>query len=752
MGHSQYERDRMGRAEIVPGGAFEAGSFATLTLTYTAGTYGIDDTGSIKIAHRFASDTGKPQFDDPAAPNYVAVEASNGAELELRYDPKQNIRPWDKTLYVKVVRGFLREGDRLVVRFGDRRGGSPGMRLQTFCEERFTFRVLVDAFATYDYVELPDPPAISIVPGPPVAFRAVLPTLRRPGEPFTLQVKGEDRWGNPSDRCDHVFTLRANLEVVGLPERLVLRPGMFAAAAAGLRVAEPGDLVIELLDRRGRVVTASNPLRVAAVELVSWWADIHGQSEETIGTNSARAYFRFARDRGFLDVTGHQGNDFQITREFWAELQSLSREFDEDGRFVVLPGYEWSGNTGLGGDRNVFFAREGRPIRRSSHALVPDLSDAHTDVPTAEALFGALREEDCIVIAHVGGRYADLRRAHDGRLERSVEIHSAWGTFEWLLHDAFELGYRVGVVCNSDGHKGRPGASHPGASMFGAYGGLTCLFARELTRPAIFEAYRRRHHYGTTGCRAFLDLRVRFAEPAELFAEDPALGPTASRPVREAMMGDILRVAGETVELAVEVLAAAPVERIEIRNGRETLETFRPYGEADLGARIRVIWEGARYRGRGRQTVWDGYAELEGNGFAGLAPINFWNLEQRFARTAPDRVEWTALTTGNFAGLEARLEDPGSGILRIDTPLVRCALPIAGIGREDTVFEAGGLGRRLRVFRLPDANPHRRVRLGRRIALRESGDNPLWVCVTFEDGHRAWTSPVYLFRDEGTGR
>ena len=80
-----------------------------------------------------------------------------------------------------------------------------------------------------------------------------------------------------------------------------------------------------------------------------------------------------------------------------------------------------------------------------------------------------------------------------------MEIHSAWGTFEWLLEDALRNGYRVGIVSNSDGHKGRPGASYPGASMFGAYGGLTCMLARKLTREMIWESLLRRHHYGTTG-------------------------------------------------------------------------------------------------------------------------------------------------------------------------------------------------------------------------------------------------------------
>ena len=130
----------MGHATIEPTGAFPAGSFHSFVLTYTAGYFGIDDTGSIKVVHRFASDMGRPQFENPSAPNFISVEASNGAVLDVRYDGKQNIRPWDKTLFIRVVRGFLREGDQIIIRFGDPRQGSPGMRMQTFCESTFEGR------------------------------------------------------------------------------------------------------------------------------------------------------------------------------------------------------------------------------------------------------------------------------------------------------------------------------------------------------------------------------------------------------------------------------------------------------------------------------------------------------------------------------------------------------------------------------------------------------------------------------------
>ena len=75
----------------------------------------------------------------------------------------------------------------------------------------------------------------------------------------------------------------------------------------------------------------------------------------------------------------------------------------------------------------------------------------------------------------------------------------------WPL-TASALAGELGIVANSDGHKGRPGASYPGSSDFGAYGGLTCFLATENSRAALFESMRARHHFATTGCRLYLDV------------------------------------------------------------------------------------------------------------------------------------------------------------------------------------------------------------------------------------------------------
>lgn len=743
----------LGTAKISPAGCLEAGSFVSLTLTYTAGVYGIDDSGSIRVCFRFASDQSNPQFTDPLAPNYTTVTASNGAILELRFDPKGNVRPWDRTLYIKVVRGFLSEGDEIRVNFGVTEFGSPGMRLQTFCEQTFEFRVLVDPIATFNYQPLPVQPVIGIVPGPPERFIAVLPTMRRPGESFSLKLKGEDKWGNPSDQCQTTLRLRARGDIAALPQQVQLSPGQFAFEVTGLSVAEAGEVAVELVDADGVIVAESNPLRVKLAELVHYWGDLHGQSEETIGTGSAAEYFSFARDRAFVDACGHQGNDFQITGEFWDELNRQTAAFDQPGRFVALPGYEWSGNTALGGDRNVYFPEEGRTIRRSSHALVEDKSDLANDCLTAGALFEAFahhKEFDVVCFAHCGGRYADINLAHDGRFERSVEVHSSWGSFEWLVHDALTAGYRVGIVANSDGHKGRPGASYAGAGKFGAIGGLTCYLMPDLSRAALLDCLRKRRHYATTGGpggRMIIDVRAQFDRPATIFHDDPALGSVQGYAAREALMGDIVHLAEGTIELDIDVLVAAPIERIDIFNGTELIETVRPYADRDLGGRIRVVWEGAEYRGRFREVVWDGTATFSDNEIVDARPINFFNRDKTLVRSSENSLSWKALTTGNFGGFDAVLKDGLAGRLTLNTPLIKADVAVADIGLQDMVFDkTGTLPRFVKIFRLPAVNSQCKIRIKRTVVPRSQGDNPIYIRLTQEDGTRAWTSPIYVFR------
>jgi len=761
-----FSQDQLGAFSVSPtAGVFEIATFATFVLTVRVGSLGMDDRGSVRFVFHGAKDYSAPQTRDPAAAGYVTGRTSSGRPLDLAWSPFLNERPWFNTLEARLVEGGLAPGDEITVVLGDRSGGGPGFRLQTYCQDRFKFRALVNPFSTQQFFELADLPAIEIGPGPGHRWVAVLPTLRRAGEPFRLDVKCEDAWGNPSDRIDRTIRFRPSAPVTSLPEESRFVPGAFNLSVDGLSVATETDLTVEILDEAGEVLCETNPLRIAAPGegRRHFWGDLHGQTEETVGTNSARRYFEFARDKAFLDVAGHQGNDFQISDAFWAELNRLTDEFDEPGRFLAVPGYEWSGNTLVGGDRNVWYRREGRPIRRSHRALVMESAAPGTDCGTARELFDALvREgEDVAVAAHCGGRYADIVYAHDGRVENSVEIHSAWGTFEWILRDAFEQGYRVGIVGNSDGHKGRPGASYPGDSFFTSMGGLTCFLLPALDRDHLFEAMRRRHHYATTGARLFLDVRADFDEEVRVFHRDPDV---FGREVefdrgRRAGMGDIVGIGSGTgvgadggasrAHLSVEAVGSSPIERVDLFDGTTLLETRRPNAPAP-GAptrRHRVIWQGARYRGRGRNLAWNGEVRVEGNTIERIVPINFWSPDHQPARVAANRVAFRGLTAGNLQGLDLTLARAGAGLLSFTTDQGAATVGLDDLSEEGEVTTFEGLDAQVELTPVDVEGERRRVVHRREVAVRRSGDTRLYVRVTQMDGHQAWSSPIYLFRD-----
>lgn len=742
MPHNSFRPDLMGTATLDVTGPITCGDWASVTLVYTAGHFGIDDSGSIKVCFRSATDQTRMQLGDPKAPGYVTVATSNGASVRIWFESNRNIRPWHHTLYVQCNR-FLSEGDTITIRFGDRSGGSPGFRAQTFVEHSFEYRVHVDAFATYDYVPLPQDrqPVVALVPGPAARHVAILPTLRDVSDSFALGLKAEDRWGNPTALQAGTLRLCPSRPVNGLPDRVDLAAAGGALRIEGLTLDSPGELVISLQDNQGTELARSNPMQSrSAVPYRHFWSDMHGQSEETVGTNSAQDYFAFARDKGMVDICGHQGNDFQITDSFWHHLADLTRAFDEPGRFLAIPGYEWSGNTSVGGDHNVWYRHEGRPIYRAHRALVPDDSNPGDDCLDAHALFDRLRDEDALVVAHVGGRYADVRYAHDARLEPSVEIHSAWGTFEWILADALSEGYRVGIVAGSDGHKGRPGASYPGASKFGSYGGLTCHLMADLTRDALFTAFRGRRHYATTGCRAFVDLTL------DDFGTGQRSLPDSDEPVTTACIGDILSVSSPSARLRLSVRGHCGIERVELWDGldRLSLDITAPQARA-AGNRLRIQCEGAEYKGRGRLVTWDVTATLSGTQIRSVNAINFWNPD-RLPTLSGQSVSWSNVTTGGFHAVDLALDDLGAAQLHFHSGQTEFTLPLGSFGGDAHHVACGGLAKGVRLQRLPDHGLPQSIDIDRQLDLPLMRETRLHARIVFEDGHMAWTSPIYVTR------
>jgi DNA-binding winged helix-turn-helix (wHTH) protein len=99
---------------------------------------------------------------------------------------------------------------------------------------------------------------------------------------------------------------------------------------------------------------------------------------------------------------------------------------------------------------------------------------------------------------------------------------------------------------------------------------------------------------------------------------------------------------------------------------------------------------------------------------------------------------------GNLAGIDLWLDQAKAGSLRIDANIVSGTVDLGRLAGDRIVFAGGGLGRKLSVYRLPEADWSRRVTLDHTVAFSGAADLPVYVRVTQADGNQAWSSPIYL--------
>ena len=341
----------VGQASITPTDPVVAGQLGTWTITYEVGAYGYDEFARLKIASRFASDWGPPQFNEPGSANYTTVRLESRCPTtiaHLAWEPRGYIRPWFKCLVVSIRDGSLYPGDKIHVTIGDRSGGGPGSRTQTFREKGCELRVLVDPFGTELYSALAPSPQLDIVGGAIHRLVVVAPTTVRPGEPFEALVKAEDTWGNPCERFEGAGMLGAKgAPLEGLSGALTFRRGELAVARlSGLRSASAG-VETRITAACGSYRAESNVIRALGQnESKTRWGDLHGQTRATVGTGTIEEYFAFGREIALLDMMCHQANDFQVTDEEWRRLRREIERFHENRRCVIFVGYEWSGRLG----------------------------------------------------------------------------------------------------------------------------------------------------------------------------------------------------------------------------------------------------------------------------------------------------------------------------------------------------------------------------------------------------------------------
>ncbi len=731
-------REVYGHAALDPDGEIVAGSYGAWKLTYTAGSKGVAAGGRIRIFTESDTDWGIPQFQDPAGADYMTVEAPKEARVAVL---AQSV-----TSLAVVVRGQgLKPGENVILTYGDRSGGGPGSRAQTFLEAKHFFWVAVDTDGSGTYTKLPNPPCVAIVGGPADRLVVIAPSTASVGNPFRLMVKAEDAWGNPS--AEYTGTVELLTDGVEIPERSLTfdRKHNGVRWIEGCTPSQPGVHRIAATDTRSGLEAQSNPIvcgeRTEPYGL--YWGDYHGG--QVAMAEKISDFFRYARDVAAIQFASYQRNDHAVSKSDWDLQQQAEREFHQPGRFIAIPGFEWSPRTEKGGHHNVYFRRHNQPIRRSSHSAVQDQSDIDTDLPYITDLYRTYRNTDTVITPHVGGEHSDLTH-HDPALEPAVEVTSTHGSFDWFLKETLEHRYKLGFFGGSDSHTGRPGDDRPGHQHRRyAKAGLAAVYATEVSLEAFLEALKARRCYATTGARIVLRTE---ADGHPMGSE-----PTTTSPP----------------EISASVIGTAPLESVELFRGLEKLYTH-PLQAAPAGNRVRILWEGASRKSSYSGVVWDGSLNLVGGKITSVEKLRFDSPRSEIIDRSENHLRWHSVACGYRSGviLDLNAEPDAELQLAIHTSLitgptygdhgetgprrmsyapaerVSFSVSLQELAGGPVEMDIGILNRKVTVSLAPEQPAADTAEFTFTDPSPEPGVNPYWVHVVQTDMEMAWSSPIFV--------
>lgn len=293
-----------------------------------------------------------------------------------------------------------------------------------------------------------------------------------------------------------------------------------------------------------------------------FWGDLHCHSGLTgDAEGEPDEVVLYARDRARLDVMVLQDNDEVhgriLTEGEYRLGQSTSRWITEPGRFVALPGYEWTQRTMAGGVPDPFAPVYEQSLEKSypNHRTVIYPMKGGPIVRYFEVGhdFDAMAE----AVAKAGGILHSQHPAFDlsdHPVEANLEVTACWGIYirsvPALFHGELDKGRRMGFIGTSDSHRRNPGLC----------GGLTGIYAEELTPAAIHEALREHRVFATNGSKIVVESRA------------------------DGRLSDRVVEAGEgSVTLSLFVRGTAPVTRVRlIGTGGKTVASLEGSGSREF--------------------------------------------------------------------------------------------------------------------------------------------------------------------------
>ncbi|MCP5119546.1 MAG: DUF3604 domain-containing protein, partial [bacterium] len=453
-------------------------SHMTWTIRFTVGQAGMKTGGGIWLstAHDFGWDMWGGVFlqtTNPRMENYLTYRTSTGAALDWKvYGGRDQpsvfggFHPWQRVNAFTLTGDALAPGDSIEVTIGDTSGGSPGVRVQEMDEEKFQQKVYVDALGDGEYLPLRNSPHVRVAAGPARELKVIAATDWVAGQPGWVNVWFDDGYGNPAE------SYRGEISVEAEPAL----DYTFTAADRGahrfetMRYQRPGTYRLRVRSKDGSLSAESNPFVVhaSAPRQRAFWGDLHTHTMYSDGRGTPAETYAFGKRVAALDFAAVSDHAFIVKPWMWREIIDTTNRYNQDGRYVTLLGYEWSGRSDVGGDHNVYTSDPQMPIIRSANGYSYDNlrmyhgpnDELNLSANHVENLFRLLgerfRDENLLAIPHYGGRRGNPAW-HNPRIQRQIEIFSDHRRSEDWTSTFLEKGYRIGVMASTDNHSGNAG-------------------------------------------------------------------------------------------------------------------------------------------------------------------------------------------------------------------------------------------------------------------------------------------------------
>ena len=493
------------KCELIAGNEVTAGEYVEPVIKVTAGEYGLEPGGRIRLSHgapvlncgvmwSTPLDWQEVQVTNPKGAGYLHFDGAdfaietNGIYSEATYTGKEK----------------LPSGTEILIRIGDRTQGGPGIKASVVTCPDHGMYVNVD-LAGKGVFEPLERPRINIKSGPAVQLIVTNPGAVPGDAEFELVVRAVDHYGNICPDFTDTVVLSCDADECDFPCEIKFTPEDQGVKVIAGKIASTG---IYRFYARGAAISGQGNFVATDGSFGDGWilyGDMHCHTCTSDGWKTPEEKVVESRHLRGLQFMALADHDFDQSPEKWQHYQDLACSSTEAGRFISFLAHEWTPSAGYG--KNLV----SRNVHGHYVVLYPELTGdlIRANDPqscTPEGLFAEARKQPGVmVIPH----YHGSRPPVDPEISCAIEV-AAWdgkicdehtnNNDNKDLFGTLNEGFNLAVIAGVD-HGGEGLTAFRNGEMFS-------VRADEFSRTAILDGIRRRETTAIQHSRSLLNFTL----------------------------------------------------------------------------------------------------------------------------------------------------------------------------------------------------------------------------------------------------